>query len=322
MPLFLVAVKLFRRAGRFRVRVLIGTAVGIVFLSAALFSLTQHYDYGTSLYWAVTTATTVGYGDVLPHDTFGRIIAVAVMLTTIPIVGAIFALVAGASALTHVRRFLGLDTTLPTVPYILVFGSHPVLPRPLNELARGDDPVVLVAPSRPPGIDESIRLIGGDPTDEGLIRQSNPAGACRALIACESDADTLVVAVAIHSMAPALEVYALTQSPRVARALGELGVQHTLAIDELIGHTLAKSLETPQAGSVLLQLVNTSEYRLKETAVSAEQVGRPLSDARQHAGTLVLGISHGDHVDLGVGDDPVLADGDRLIVLEAAKATA
>jgi len=69
MPLFLVAVKLFRRAGRFRVRVLLATAVGIVFVSAALFSLTQHYDYGTSLYWAVTTATTVGYGDVLPHDT-------------------------------------------------------------------------------------------------------------------------------------------------------------------------------------------------------------------------------------------------------------
>src|ERR1700732_613308 len=100
--------------------------------------------------------------------------------------------------------------------------------------------------------------MGGAPTDDGLIRQSKPAGACRALIACESDADTLVVAVAIHSLAPALEVYALTQRRRGAGAPGGLAVQHTLAIDELIGHTLAKSLETPQAGSVLLQLVNTS----------------------------------------------------------------
>ena len=163
-----------------------------------------------------------------------------------------------------------MDTTLPTVPYILVFGSHPVLPRPLNELARGDDPVVLVAPSRPPGIDEGIRLIGGDPTDEGLIRQSNPAGACRALIACESDADTLVVAVAIHSMAPELE-----QRAAGARALGELGVQHTLAIDELIGHTLAKSLETPWAESrCTAARPTTPPRRLKKTAVT--RLGRPL----------------------------------------------
>jgi voltage-gated potassium channel len=320
MVLFLVASRWFSRLGRYRVRVLIATAVGIVFVSAAVFSLTQHYDYGTSLYWAVTTATTVGYGDVLPHDTIGRIIAVAVMLTTIPIVGAVFALLAGASALSHVRRFLGLDTTMPTTPHILVFGSHPVLPRALVELGRGDDPIVLVAGVRPPGTAEEVHLLAGDPTDDELIRRSEPHRACRALIACEEDADTLVVAVAIHSLAPDLEVYALTQSPRVARALNELGVTHTLASDELVGHALAKSLETPQAGDLLLQLVDNSNFRLRERPVDPALISQPLSKARQASGLLVLGISRGDQVDLGVGEDPVLAEGDKLIVLEAQAA--
>jgi hypothetical protein len=43
----------------------------------------------------VTTATTVGYGDVTPRNTAGGVIATGVMLTTIPIVPAVFALVAG-----------------------------------------------------------------------------------------------------------------------------------------------------------------------------------------------------------------------------------
>jgi voltage-gated potassium channel len=320
MPVFLVALTVFRRAGRYRVRVLVAVAIGIVLIGGAAFSLAEGISYGTGLYWAVTTATTVGYGDVIPHNTAGRVIAMLVMLTTIPIVGAIFALLAGASALESVRRLLGLDTKMPTSAHILVFGSHPVVPRALEELAAAGDPVVLVAPARPAGIREDVRVIAGDPTDDNLIRQSQPQRASRALIACEADADTLVVAVAIHSIAPDLEVYALTQSPRVARALGELGVTHTLASDELVGHTLAKSLETPQAGDLLLQLVDGTNYRLSETPVDPALVSQPLSKARDTAGTLVLGISRGDHVDLGVGEDPVLAQGDRLIVLEALPA--
>jgi voltage-gated potassium channel len=315
MSLFLVAARLVRHVGRIRAATLIAAAAGIVVLGAVLFSIFEHVDFGTSLYWSITTATTVGYGDVLPHNTAGRVIAAGVMLTTIPLIGAVFALLAGATVLARIRRLFGMDTSLPKQPYILVYGSHPVIPRALDELARGGDPVVLVAPARPPGIDEDVRFLAGDPSDEEQVRRSEPGRASRALIACTSDSDTLVVAVAIHSLAPQLEVYALTQSPRVASALHELGVTYTLASDELVGHTLAKILETPQAGSMLLQFVDTSNYRLLETPIDDAMVSQPLSKARGKAGTLVLGICRGATVDLGIGEDPVLAAGDRLIVL-------
>jgi voltage-gated potassium channel len=209
-----------------------------------------------------------------------------------------------------------MDNKLPPTPYIAVYGDHPVIARVLAELAGSDESVVLVALARPPGVEEDVHLLAGDPTDEALVRRSDPAHAGRALIACTNDSDTLVIAVTLHSLAPALEVFALTQSPHVARALSALGVTYTLASDELVGHTLAKSLETPQAGDLLLQLVDTTTYRLFETAIDDALVAQPLSKARQVAGELVLGIARGAHVDLGVGDDPVLAAGDRLIVLQ------
>jgi voltage-gated potassium channel len=315
MPLFLVT-RLIHTADRYRARALITLAGLIVIVGAALFSIAEHISYGLALYWAITTATTVGYGDVTPHTTAGRVIASGVMLTTIPIVGAVFALLAGAAVLARVRRLLGMDNRLPTEPYIVVYGSHPVLAHVLDELAHGAERVVLVAPVRPAGVGEDVHLLIGDPTDEELVRRSEPANATRALIACTEDADTLVVAVAVHSLAPGLEIYALTQSPRVAGALRELGVSHTLAGDELVGHTLAKSLETPQAGDLLLQLVDNTGYRLRELPIADALVAQPLSRAREDAGQLVLGISRGTHVDLGIGDDPMLAAGDRLIVLE------
>ncbi len=49
---------------------------------------------GDALWWAATTVTTVGYGDVYPVSTSGRLVAVALMLVGIAVVGAVTASVA------------------------------------------------------------------------------------------------------------------------------------------------------------------------------------------------------------------------------------
>ena len=41
---------------------------------------------GDALWWAVTTVTTVGYGDVVPESTTGRLVGVALMLTGLALI--------------------------------------------------------------------------------------------------------------------------------------------------------------------------------------------------------------------------------------------
>ena len=53
-------------------------------------------DAGTSLWWAVQTVTTVGYGDVVPHATIGRAIGTVVMLSGIGFIAVITAAVTAA----------------------------------------------------------------------------------------------------------------------------------------------------------------------------------------------------------------------------------
>jgi Ion channel len=62
----------------------------------------------------MTTATTVGYGDVTPHNAAGRVVASLVMLTTIPLLAPVFALVTGAAAAAGLRRVLAMGRGLPS----------------------------------------------------------------------------------------------------------------------------------------------------------------------------------------------------------------
>jgi len=68
-------------------------AIATVLLGAAGVYVVEGDDnraitsYGDALWWAVVTATTVGYGDVSPVTTEGRVIAVVLMLTGIGVIG-------------------------------------------------------------------------------------------------------------------------------------------------------------------------------------------------------------------------------------------
>jgi voltage-gated potassium channel len=71
--------------------VALGAAGGYLFEQGSNRSIGS---YGDALWWAIVTATTVGYGDVSPVTVEGRIIAVLLMLTGIGVIGIFTATVA------------------------------------------------------------------------------------------------------------------------------------------------------------------------------------------------------------------------------------
>lgn len=102
-------------------------AVGFDLIGAVWFAAVENLSVPTSIYWSVTTATTVGYGDITPHTHIGRVIAVLVMLTVIPLFAATFSLLTTSMTtvhlsklhdealahLRHIKEHLGVETELP-----------------------------------------------------------------------------------------------------------------------------------------------------------------------------------------------------------------
>jgi voltage-gated potassium channel len=72
-------------------------AAGTVVVGGAVFATVekqQHLTTWDGIWWAITTVTTVGYGDVVPETDGGRIIAIAIMLVGIGFVALLTAFIA------------------------------------------------------------------------------------------------------------------------------------------------------------------------------------------------------------------------------------
>jgi voltage-gated potassium channel len=310
-------VRLLRERNRRRIVSLLGSAAGCVLIGAWLFALAENIPFSTGLYWAITTATTVGYGDVTPKNGIGRLISSAVMLTTIPLLAAVFALVAGGAAAAGIRRILNMESQFPQGTYRLVVGMNSTVPAILEELERAGVPVVLAADVQPDSVRHGVHLVRGDPTEPATIRKAKPEGAQQALLTGSSDGDVLVSAVILRKQAPDLPITALVTSAAVREALHELGVQHAVSAEELVARMLATSLETPHASDMIGQLVESGRDILAEIDAEPAMVGRALSAIRDERAGLVLGLVHEGQFTLGITEDPVIATGDRLLIAEA-----
>ena len=109
-----------------RTVILAASAFACVLAGAAVFSATDHVGFWRGLYCSVGTAATVGC-DTTPAGTSGRIAAVAVELTAIPLLGATFA----SLTAMHVHRRIGrrldqhLDDVRAHIDRALTRTEHP-----------------------------------------------------------------------------------------------------------------------------------------------------------------------------------------------------
>ena len=91
--------------------------VGLVFIFAAVMRVADSESfptYGTAVWWSVSTVTTVGYGDVVPKEPFGRLVAGVLMILGF----AFLSLVTGTVASALVSRYTAQKQDNPVVDAI------------------------------------------------------------------------------------------------------------------------------------------------------------------------------------------------------------
>jgi voltage-gated potassium channel len=71
------------------IRSIVLVAMAMVVVGGVLARIVEPHtftDIGLSFWWAVETITTVGYGDIVPSSTAGRLVGAALMLTGVSLI--------------------------------------------------------------------------------------------------------------------------------------------------------------------------------------------------------------------------------------------
>ncbi len=111
--------------------VIVTATAGVVVVWAVamrIFDPSEFPNIWRSLWWSMQTATTVGYGDVTPHDSLGRVVAAFVMLEGIAVLAVVTASITSVFVARAQRQLRGDE------PWRQVLARLDDLDRRLDEL--------------------------------------------------------------------------------------------------------------------------------------------------------------------------------------------
>lgn len=63
------------------------TNIALISISSIIMMFAENQSFGDALWWSIVTCTTVGYGDISPSTTIGRIVAIVLMIFGIGLIG-------------------------------------------------------------------------------------------------------------------------------------------------------------------------------------------------------------------------------------------
>ncbi len=271
----------------------------------------QFRGVGDGLWWSMVTMTTIGYGDKYPITTSGRLLAAALILVGMGLVGIVTGKIAAALVERRIREGRGLGEAHRS-GHLVVFGWKADMLDLVEGLLAAQsgltaDQIVLVnqagqaANHELRGRHPGLGYLHGDPVDPAVLDRACVAQARRVLVLAdehggrseqETDARTVMTVMNVEHLAP--EVYTC------AEVLDRTFAEHlqVARCDEIVlSRAHARSmLLSASAATGMTQFVEKllAPAGLSTVPVPDGWVGRPFGELAAHvrdeSGQLAIGL--------------------------------
>ncbi len=155
-------------------------------------------SFSDSIWWAIVTSTTVGYGDYYPTTQTGRIAGILLMFFGISLVGVITGNIASLLVEKHIKEGRGLKG-LKLKNHFIICGWKRNMAEVLNDIMEKNrsflaSEIVLINTADPERIEnlksekqfESINYIHGDFIDERVLNRANLKKAKKVLVLADA----------------------------------------------------------------------------------------------------------------------------------------
>lgn len=274
-----------------------------------------HDDFLSAVWWAVVTLTTVGYGDLVPASTPGRVLGLMVMVSGIGMVSTLTGNLASIIVEQQAKRRKGL-LKVQLSGHVIVVGWNSYarnLVTTLKDTGVLKGGLVLVTTMAPEERDalafdldlgNDLSFVYGNPAHESIIDRARPQHAKMAYIlsqaglsAADADQQSLYAALTLRSLSPKIPIYSEVVLAENHDHLIRAGVNEIVARGEVASLLLGRMGKTPSVLPFFQQLVGTKTTgRLDYRHLSShEQQGTwadLLAACRKADGILPLALCH------------------------------
>ena len=302
---------------------------GLLLLGASGFWLLEDMGLLDALYMAVITLSTVGFGEVSPLSSGGKLFTIVLILgagwlAMYLLTGmADFLLSGEGRAYLQKRRLLRMLDKLSN--HVIVCGYGRVGRHVALELAAQGLPFVVIDPSP-----EKIAQVGqsgflalqGDGADESLLAQAGIERARGLLVAADSDAQNVFIVLSARSVRSDLLIVARAIDEQSESKLVKAGANRVILPYQFSGRRMVTMLIRPEVSKFLDEVAYGSglELHMEQFQLSPDSplVGQTLEQCRWRArfGVTVLACKLADgRINTSPQADTVLTAGMEMIVL-------
>jgi voltage-gated potassium channel len=316
---------------RFRLRLI--NVGGLIFLLLAFgtagFVAFGNYPLFDAFYMALTTITTIGYGEVHPLGTVGRIFNICYILIGVSTLLAALGMLTQSLLELESGNYFRKRRTKRMIDkldkHYIVCGFGRVGRSASEELLKAHAPFVVVDSDESRvdrAMEEGMIAVCADCTQDETLREVGVERASGLIATLATDADNLFLILSAKALNTKLTVATRVSAEESEQKLRRAGAEIVFAPFSMTGHRLTQSLLRPHVNEFLTFTTGTMglDVRIEQVRVSekCEYVSKSLRQAqlRSDLGVIVLAIrrSNGQMLFNPPADSEMTA-GDHLIAM-------
>ncbi|MEB3348425.1 MAG: potassium channel protein [Cyanobacteriota bacterium] len=277
--------------------------IAVVNLTAIGYRITEGWDWGDCYWMVAITIPGIGYGEVEPLSSAGRVVTVFSIFGGLAVLQLTLQRLVQLSETGYFRsnrqhRYLRWIQTMQD--HVIVCGYGRIGREIAEQLMREKVPLLVL--ELDPDLQEAAAARGvpvllADATRDETLRQAGILQ-CRSLVAAlSSDAANLYVVLSARGIAPSCRLIARCDNEEAARKLRQAGADQVISPYVAGGRAMASTALRPLSVSFLELLAGSDceveEFQLRDDLQSLGKVaGRSLADLeiKARTGVLVLAI--------------------------------
>lgn len=302
---------------------------GVFAAGTAGYMLIEGWGLLDSLYMTTITVGTVGFGEVHPLSSSGRLFTIVLIIASVGALGFAFGQLVEFVFEGRIQEILEgrrMEKRLGSIEgHTVVAGFGRVGSVVARSLADEGAPFVIVDLAEETAVaarEHNWMFVHGDATEEEVLEAAGIKRARAIVTALSADAENLFVAVTARALNPDVFIVARSSHESTEAKLIKAGANRTITPNVIGGRRMASMVLHPTV-SDYLDIVSSGagvEFRLQEIELKPESrfVGRSIADARirELTGAQVVAILKSDgSVDANPSAASVLSVGERLVVL-------